>query len=94
VLAPEPSKAGSTAAVDPQIVAAAITGGVSILVTLIPVIVNVFRKKTTTPSTVINVTLHGTSNSKSIQVSNNTVTKEALEAVFTSIGELTEIDVR
>ena len=94
VLAPEPCKPGSTAAIDPQIVAAAITGGASILVALIPVIVDVFRKKTTTPSTVISVTLHGTSNSKSIQVSDNAVTKETLETVFTSIGELTEIDVR
>lgn len=93
LLDPETKKPGSAAAIDPQIVAATITGGASIIVALIPVIVAVFRKKTEKPSTIVNVTLHGTSDSKSIQVSDNEVTQETLDAVFASIGDLTEVDV-
>lgn len=92
VLAPEPQKPGSTAAIDPQIVAAAITGGTGVIVALIPIVVDLFRKKTKTPTTVINVTLHGTANSKSLQVSKR-IDQKTLDALLDSIGGLTEIDV-
>lgn len=92
VLDPETRRPGSTAAIDPQIVAAAITGGAAIIVALIPVVVDLFRKKTKTPTTVINVTLHGTANSQSLQVSES-IARETLDAVLDSIGGLTEIDV-
>lgn len=59
---------------------------------LIPVVVDLFRKKTKTPTTVINVTLHGTANSQSLQVSES-IARETLDAVLDSIGGLTEIDV-
>ena len=84
---------GSSAAIDPQIVAAAITGGVSIIVALIPVIVDVFRKKSRISPTVVNVTLHGTANSHSVQVTENNLTQESLNEIIASIGDLTEIDI-
>ena len=92
MLDPEPRRPGSTPAIDPQIVAAAITGGASIVVALIPVVVDLLRKKTKTPRTVVNVTLHGTADSQSVQVFES-ISRETLDAVLDSIGGLTEIDV-
>ncbi|MFQ5641945.1 MAG: hypothetical protein ACE5IR_28555 [bacterium] len=84
---------GSTAAVDPQIVAATITGGAAIVVALIPIIADIFRKKSETPLTIVNVTLHGTANSKSIRLAENEVTKQELDEAIASIGSLTEINM-
>ena len=84
---------GATAAIDPQIMAATITGGAAIVVALIPIIADIFRKKTETTPTIVNVTLHGTANSKLIQSGENKVTMEEINEVIASIGSLTEIDV-
>jgi len=84
---------GSTAAVDPQIVVAAITGGAAIIVALIPIIADIFRKKSNPATMIVNVTLHGTANSQSLQIADDEISEEKLDEVFASIGSLTEIDV-
>jgi len=93
VLNPEPKRPGTLAAIDPQVVAAAITGGSAVIAALIPVVADVFRKKTKHSNTVINVTLHGTATSKSFQVTES-VAPNTLDAALASIGRLTEIEVK
>jgi hypothetical protein len=84
--------------IDPTIVAAMITGGSAVVVSLISVLVGILQSKTqpaqAPPAQIeVKVTFHGTANSQSREWSEGGLKEREVDEVLDSVGPLTEIEV-
>jgi len=89
-----PQESGSAAAADPAVLAALIIGGSAVVVALIPVLVDIFRRRRPEARDRLVVVLHGTADSSSLALTGAPISEEVVQKGLTQIGSITGIEIR
>lgn len=85
---------GSAAVIDPGVMVALITGSSAIVAALIPVLVDVFRGRSSETPAQVFVVLHGAANSSSFAPDKNDISEASIERYIKQIGPITGIEIR
>lgn len=85
---------GSTAAIDPIVLVALISGSATIIAAIIPILIEIFQHHQPQKNEQLIIVIHGTEDSNTIIFEKNTLSETTVKNGLSKIGSITGIEIR